>query len=100
MNRRKRPENAMRAALVPAALGLCVAALWSLDAQAAPKLGERVAVTGCPYAGVTATCLMLNDADGTVYNITSISPRPRPLGRMIWLRGTLTDKASLCAQGL
>jgi hypothetical protein len=90
----------MRADLVPAAAALCAAALYSSGAQAAPKLGERVAITGCPYAGVTAACLMLNGADGTVYNISGIIPRPRPIGRMIWLRGTVTDKPSLCAQGV
>jgi hypothetical protein len=90
----------IRVILFPVVLGFGVAASWSLGAQAAPRPGERVAVTGCPYPGVAATCLMLNGADGTVYNITSVNPRPRALGRMIWLRGTVTDKASLCAQGV
>lgn len=79
---------------------LCIAAAWSPGARAAPKLGDRVSITGCPYAGVTSTCLMLNDADGTVYNISGISPRPRPMRRMIWLRGTISDRASICAQGV
>jgi hypothetical protein len=69
-------------------------------AHAAPKPGERIAVTACPYRGVVATCLMINGDDGTVFNISGASPKPRLMGRMIWLRGTVTDKSSMCGQGL
>ena len=71
---------------------------WS--AQAALKPDQRVTVTGCPYAGVTATCLMIKGSDGTVYNITGVSPKPRVMDRMIRLRGAVTDKVSMCNQGV
>jgi hypothetical protein len=69
-----------------------------IAASAAPPTGTRIAVTACPYAGVTAPCLMINGADGSVYNITSASPKPPP-GAMIRLRATVTDKFSACTQG-
>jgi len=69
-------------------------------AYAEPKVGERVAVTACPYRGVVATCTMIAAADGTVFNISGANPVPRLMGRMIWLRGTVTDKASVCGQGM
>lgn len=61
---------------------------------------DRVSIIGCPYPGVTANCLMVKSADGTVYNISSASPRPRDSGRMIRIRGTVTDKLSACGQGI
>jgi len=33
-------------------------------------------------------------------NITSVSPKPRLVERMIRLRGTITDKVSMCNQGV
>jgi hypothetical protein len=75
------------------------ATLASSAAPAAPKIGERIAVVGCPHRGVVATCLMISGADGTVYNINNASPMPRQMGRAIWLRGTVTDKSSMCNQG-
>jgi hypothetical protein len=75
-------------------------ALLSWPAQAAPKPDQRVTVTGCPFAGVTASCLMIKGSDGTVYNITGVSPKPRVMDRMIRLRGAVTDKASMCNQGI
>jgi hypothetical protein len=75
-------------------------AVLGTTAQAAPKPGERVAVTACPYRGVVATCLMINGSDGAVFNISGASPLPRLMGRMIWLRGSVTDKSSMCGQGV
>lgn len=78
-------------------------ALSTFSAPAAPtssRPGERITLTACPYPGVVATCLMLNGADGTVYNITGASPKPRLIGRMIRLRGAITDKLSICSQGI
>jgi hypothetical protein len=75
-----------------------VAALLSCAAQAAP-VGERVALTACPHAGITAPCLTVNGADGTLYNITAATQRPPLNGRMIRLRATVTDKLSTCLQG-
>jgi hypothetical protein len=79
---------------------LCAALLTSLVAFAESKRQERVAVIGCSYPGVTANCLMIKAANGTVYNISSIGPRPRQSGRMIRVRGTVTDKVSVCGEGI
>jgi hypothetical protein len=85
--------------------GLTWAAGWLLGATlitaaaAAPSAGERVSVMACPYAGVTAPCLMIKGADGSIYNITAAAPKPPLNGRMIRLRATVTDKLSACAQG-
>ena len=90
----------MRLDLIAAAALIGAAGLLPLPAQAAPKPGERVTTMACPYPGVTGNCLMINGADGMVYNITGANPRPRPGVRMIRLRGTVTDKVSMCAQGV
>jgi hypothetical protein len=74
--------------------------LASGPAVSAPKSGERVTVTACPVPGVTANCLMMRAGDGTIYNIGAASPRPRPSGMMIRLRGVATDKFSMCGQGI
>jgi hypothetical protein len=87
--------------LVSASATLLAAALMAAGAaQAAPALGDRIALTACPHAGITASCLTINGADGTVYNITGTTPKPPLNGRMIRLRATVTDKASACLQGL
>jgi hypothetical protein len=75
-------------------------AIVPISAAAAPKSGERISITGCPFPGVTAKCLMIRAPDGTLYNITAASPRPRLSGRMIHLRGVVTDKVSICGQGI
>jgi hypothetical protein len=90
----------MTKSVMAAGLMLCAAVLASSHAVAGPKRGERVSVAACPFAGVTANCLMIRAADGAVYNITAATPRPPPGGRMIRLRGTVTDKASFCGQGV
>jgi hypothetical protein len=74
--------------------------LMAAAAAAAPQLGERVALTACPHAGVTAPCLTINGADGAVYNITAATPKPPFNGRMIRLRATVSDKLSTCLQGI
>jgi hypothetical protein len=79
---------------------LCTAVVTSSSALAQSKQPERISVVGCPYPGVTAGCLMLKGPNGAVYNISAISPRPRQSGRMIRLRGTVTDKLSICGQGV
>jgi|HubBroStandDraft_6_1064221.scaffolds.fasta_scaffold377850_2 hypothetical protein len=88
-----------RASLVWASAAL-LGALISPAAQAAPPVGFRVALTACPHAGSTASCLAINGADGTVYNISGASPKPPLNGRMIRLRATVTDKVSACLQGI
>lgn len=82
-------------ALVAIALGLL-----AVPAQAAPNTGQRIAVSGCAFAGTPATCLIVRGQDGTLYNISSVNPRPRALDRVIRVRGTVTDKVSICNQGI
>lgn len=67
---------------------------------AAPKVGERISLTACPHAGVTSPCLTISGPDGTLYNITSATPKPPLNGRMIRLRASVTDKLSACQQGI
>jgi hypothetical protein len=90
----------MQAGWIAAGAWLGFAVLLPASAQAAPQPGERVTIFACIFAGVTGNCLMIKDRDGTVYNITAVNPKPRRLDRMIRLRGTVTDKASLCGQGV
>ena len=100
MTKRKLPAAAMACAILLAATLLAPTLLAPRPAIAAPKGGERVTITACPFPGVTANCLMMRNADGTIYNITAASPRPRPGVFMIRLRGIVTDKFSMCGQGL
>ena len=88
-----------RGKLVSAGAVVLVGALITA-AQAAPQVGDRIALTACPHAGVTAPCLTVNGADGTVYNITGATPKPPFNGRMIRLRATVSDKLSACLQGV
>ncbi len=95
----KRPRVAV------AAVVLCVALVMAFAAGAETKgvetkRSERVSITGCPYAGVTGNCLMIKGPTGAVYNITSMLPRPRQSGRMIRVRGSVTDKMSICGEGI
>src|SRR5215510_9084231 len=83
-----------------AAAGVMLGVALSLPVAAAPSVGQRVSVSGCAFAGVTASCLMIKSSDGTVYNITSVTPRPRTLERVIRVRGTVSDKASMCNEGI
>jgi hypothetical protein len=93
-------EDAMKFMLMTTGAMFCAIILAAPTAQAETKRGERVSVTACPFPGVTANCLMIRATDGTIYNITAASPRPRLSGRMIRLRGTVTDKLSICGQGI
>ena len=90
----------MKFPLIAAGAVLCAALLTSFMVRAEPKRHERVAITGCPYPGVTANCLMIKAANGAVYNISAILPRPRQSGRMIRVRGAVTDKMSVCGEGV
>ena len=89
----------MRADLMSAAALLLAGALIPVAATAAPAAGARVSLTACPYEGITAPCLMIKGPDGTVYNI-SAAAKPPFNGRMIRLRGTVTDRLSACTQGV
>jgi hypothetical protein len=90
----------MRARPIAASALALAAVLSAVAAQAAPQVGERIALTACPHAGITAPCLTVNGADGTVYNITGATPKPPLDGRMIRLRATVSDKLSSCLQGI
>ncbi|HEY3640189.1 MAG TPA: hypothetical protein VGL31_03775, partial [Xanthobacteraceae bacterium] len=70
---------------------MVVAALIGAAAHAGPQVGERLALTACPHAGITAPCLTVSGTDGTVYNITGATPKPAFNGRMIRLRATVSD---------
>ncbi len=76
---------------------ILAAAASPVAVHAAP--GDNVSVQACARAGVEANCLVIIGEDGSVYNITSASPKP-PLDVKIQLRGTVTDKLSACNQGL
>jgi hypothetical protein len=90
--------RAIAMALGLAALGLV--GLVTLPALAAPSVGQRVTFSGCVFTGTPDVCLMIKSPDGTLYNVNAITPRPRALDRVIRVRGTVTDKASVCSQGI
>ena len=95
--------RAIAMALGLVALGLVVlgpATLGVLPVQAAPNIGQRVTFSGCIFTGTPDTCLMMKSPDGTLYNVNTITPRPRALDRVIRVRGTITDKASVCTQAI
>jgi hypothetical protein len=79
---------------------LCAVVLTSFTVSAETKRQDRVTIAGCPYPGVTANCLMIKAVNGPAYNITAIQPRPRASGRVIRVRGTVTDKMSVCGEGI
>jgi hypothetical protein len=81
-------------------LELVTLELVALPAQAATAVGQRVTFSGCVFMGSPDTCLMIKSPDGTLYNVNAITPRPRALDRVIRVRGTVTDKASVCNQGI
>jgi hypothetical protein len=89
-----------RCRLACVGVALLAGVLISAAAQAAPQVGFRVALTACPHAGVTAPCLTINGPDGSLYNITTANPKPPLNGRMIRLRATVSDKLSVCMQGI
>jgi hypothetical protein len=71
--------------------------LLILGATAAPALSEEVTLSGCAAAGVEANCILLKSGDKT-YDITAAQPAAVP-GTYGTVRGTLTDRVSVCQQG-
>ena len=88
----------MRALLI--VLVVLMLGLLALPAQAATAAGQRVTFSGCAFTGTPDMCLMIKSPDGTLYNISALNPRPRALDRVIRIRGTVTDKVSVCDQGI
>jgi hypothetical protein len=88
----------MRALLI--VLVVLMLGLLALPAQAATAAGQRVTFSGCAFTGTPDMCLMIKSPDGTLYNISALNPRPRALDRVIRVRGTVTDKVSVCNQGI
>ena len=82
------------------AIGLCVAlgfagsASAEMAAPSKPAKAKTVTVSGCPTTGFPSTCTMLK-AKGANYNISGAAT-PAPVGKKIRLKGTVTDKASVC----
>ena len=70
--------------------------LLILGATAAPALSEEVTLSGCAAAGVEANCILLKSGDKT-YDITAAQPAAVP-GTYGTVRGTLTDRLSVCQQ--
>jgi hypothetical protein len=85
---------------IAAAALLIAMIMTSWVSQAEPKRGERVSITGCTYQGTSARCLMMRGKDGSRYNISAVSPRPRQSNRMIRVRGAVSDKLSDCGEGI
>ena len=75
-----------------------ILAFGLIAAAAVPALAEEVTVSGCAAAGVEANCIIIKDHEKT-YDITTAQPAPFP-GTYGTVKGTLTDKASACQQGV
>jgi hypothetical protein len=69
-----------------------------IAAAAMPAFAEEITVSGCAAAGVEANCIILKDRDKT-YDISAAQPAPFP-GTYGTVKGTLTDRASACQQGM
>jgi hypothetical protein len=70
---------------------------FGLLAMAMPARAEEITVSGCAAAGVEGSCIVLK-ADGKTYDISAAQPTPFP-GTYGTVKGTLTDKVSICQQG-
>jgi len=83
-----------------AALSLSAALFACALTSPAAAEGKKVTITSCPYPGVLATCILIKDKDGAVYNITGANPKPEFNDVAIILTGAVTDKVSICNQGI
>lgn len=82
------------------AVALTAAVILCAVAGSAVAQGQKVTVTNCPYPGVNTSCMMINDKNGTVYNITSAKPKPKLNDRAITVTGTVSADPSICLQGI
>lgn len=71
----------------------------ALLTMAMPALAEEITVSGCAAIGVEANCIILKADDGKTYDITAAQPAPAP-GTYGTLKGMLSDRMSICQQGL
>jgi len=85
---------------IAAAAILMAVLMASWVSQAEPRRGERISITGCIYQDASASCLMIRGKDGSPYNISAVSPRPRHSNRMIRVRGAVSDKVGNCGEGI
>ena len=81
------------------ALGAAVgfANVASAEMATAPKAAKpkTVTVTGCATKGTPEFCVMIKGPKDANYNVTSANPAA-PIGKRIRLKGTVTDKHSIC----
>ncbi len=82
-------------------LPVLAAAVLAVAVLAGPMtaLAEEVTVSGCPQPGVEAGCIMLQAADGTLYDVSAAEPKPEA-GVAGTVTGTASQGASLCMQGV
>lgn len=74
----------------------CVAAVVG----AAPAFAQEIRATGCLMPGVESGCMILKASDGTLYNVTSASPKPDIAQRLaISVIAKKFDGATTCMQG-
>ena len=71
----------------------------ALLTMAIPAAAEEITVSGCAAVGAEANCIILKAEDGKTYDITAAQPAPAP-GTYGTLKGMLTDRVSICQQGM
>jgi hypothetical protein len=59
---------------------------------------EKVQAQGCPFDGVEAGCLMIDDG-GVVYDITASNPQPQKNHLGVAVQGCLDSSPNTCQQG-
>lgn len=70
-----------------------------LLAMTVPAFAEEITVSGCAAVGAEANCIILKADDGKIYDITAAQPAPAP-GTYGRLKGVLTDRMSVCQEGM
>jgi hypothetical protein len=86
---------------IAVAAGLCVGLAGFANAEMAaptptkPAKPKTVTVTGCAAKGVPDVCTVIKGPKDATYNISSANP-PAPVGQKVSLKGTVTDKHSIC----
>lgn len=78
-----------------AAASLAGGASAEMFAPTKPAKPKTVTVTGCATKGFPDTCTMMEGPKGANYNISSANPAV-PVGKKSTVKGTVTDKVSIC----